>query len=61
MDNETKVQRRDRRGEIFENDLTEEDSASPPARDDGAHAEKLDPNVDSQEGDAFMKERYGKR
>ena len=60
MDNRNKLQRRDRDGEIFENDVTEEDAAPPPIREDAAHDLAADPGVDSQEADEFMRERYGK-
>ncbi len=55
-----KTQRRDRDGEIFENDLTEEDVAPGALRDDAAHDARPDPGVDSQAGDEFMKERFGR-
>ena len=57
MERETKTTRRDRDGEIFENNLTEEDLPPPPARDDAAHELKQDPGVDSQEADEFMLRR----
>jgi len=47
MDN----QRRDRDGEIFQNDLTTNETATPPAREDGSHDLQPDPNVDSEEAD----------
>jgi hypothetical protein len=48
---------RDRKGEIFQDDLGEDQStAFPPMRDDAAHGLNLDPDqVDSQEADEFMK------
>jgi hypothetical protein len=48
---------RDRKGEIFQDDLGEDQStAFPPMRDDAAHDLNLDPDqVDSQEADEFMK------
>lgn len=48
---------RDRDGEIFENDLTEENDPSPAAREGAAHDLESDPGVDSQAGDEFMSER----
>jgi hypothetical protein len=56
MDNTGKF-RRDRDGEIFENDLTEEDDASPAERDDASHTEITDPDTDSQAADEFMHDR----
>lgn len=52
-------QRRDRDGEIFENDLTEEDTASPAARDDADHVDGAKTDADDQTGDGFMREHYG--
>jgi len=52
-------QRRDRDGEIFENDLTEEDTASPAARDDADHVDGAKTDPDDQSGDEFMHEHYG--
>ncbi|MDQ2865077.1 MAG: hypothetical protein M3R51_02505 [Candidatus Eremiobacteraeota bacterium] len=53
-------ERRDRDGEIFQNDLTNNEQASPSARELGSHEQKLDPNIDSQEDDrdnpAFARE-----
>ncbi|HKU81318.1 MAG TPA: hypothetical protein VJP76_04035 [Candidatus Tumulicola sp.] len=48
---------RDRSGEIFENDLTEENEATPVERAEGAKAYRGDPDVDSQAGDDFMTSR----
>jgi hypothetical protein len=49
---------RDRDGEIFEDDLTENRDPSPQAREKAAHDRPLDPGgVNSQEGDEFMRER----
>ena len=48
---------RDRRGEIFEDDLTEERGATPEAREKGAHELHPDPDVDSQQADEFMRDR----
>lgn len=52
---------RDRRGEIFQDELTENQSMPRPARRDDAEATKrLDSEVDSQEGDQAMAEnRFG--
>ncbi len=47
MDN----QRRDRSGEIFQNDLTTNETATPPAREEASHDLQPDPNVDSAEAD----------
>jgi hypothetical protein len=52
---------RDRDGEIFQDDLGEDHTASPQARDDAAHDVRVDEEVDSQEADEFMKARYGNR
>jgi len=51
---------RDRKGEIFQDDLGEDHTASPPAREDAAHELDLQEDVDSEEADEFMKRRYGK-
>jgi len=48
---------RDRDGEIFENDLTEENEASPVEREEGAEDLQPDPGVDSQAADRFMTDR----
>jgi hypothetical protein len=52
---------RDRDGEIFQDDLTENESMPSPARREAAdEAEQLDPDVDSQEDDEAMAEnRFG--
>ncbi len=42
---------RDRKGEIFQNDLTNNEGDHPPAVEQASHRAKLDPNVDSQEAD----------
>jgi hypothetical protein len=42
---------RDRDGEIFENDVTNDDAAHPPAREQAAHHLRPDPGIDSQEAD----------
>jgi hypothetical protein len=48
---------KDRSGEIFEDDLTENQTKmGGPARDDAERDEKMDPNVDSQEDDRDMEE-----
>lgn len=52
---------RDRRGEIFQDELTENQSMPRPSRraDDESNLE-LDPQVDSEEGDRAMSEnRFG--
>lgn len=51
--------RRDRHGEIFENDLTEEDGASPVARDIADHVDGAKTDAVDQTGDEFMREHYG--
>lgn len=52
---------RDRRGEIFQDELTENQSMpSPSRREDFEESTKLDPQVDSQEADRAMAEdRFG--
>jgi hypothetical protein len=52
---------RDEAGEIFQDDLTENQSKlDGPERDDIERLEKMDPGVDSQEGDRAMEEnRFG--
>jgi hypothetical protein len=48
---------KDRAGEIFQDDLTENQSKPRgPRRDDAERDEKMDPGVDSQEDDRDMKE-----
>jgi hypothetical protein len=48
---------RDRDGEIFQDDLTENQSKPRgPKRDDTEHDEKMDPGVDSQEDDRDMEQ-----
>lgn len=44
--------KRDRTGEIFQDDLTDNEGATPAAIEQASHTDKLDPNVDSQEDDA---------
>lgn len=53
--------RRDRDGEIFQDDLTENESMPSPARrEDDDEDLQLDPNVDSQEDDETMADdRFG--
>ncbi len=51
---------RDRKGEIFQDDLGEDHTASPPLRDDAAHDVNVDEEVNSQEADDFMKRQFGK-
>lgn len=50
---------RDRDGEIFENDLTEESTATPAERDDADHVDGLKTDLDDQTGDKFMRDHYG--
>jgi hypothetical protein len=52
---------KDEAGEIFQDDLTENQSKlDGPERDDLEHDEEMDPGVDSQEGDRAMEEnRFG--
>lgn len=52
---------KDRSGEIFQDDLTENQSKPRgPQREDTERSEKMDPGVDSQEGDSAMEEnRFG--
>lgn len=52
---------RDRRGEIFQDELTENQSMpSPQRREDAEETKQLDPQVDSEEGDRAMAEdRFG--
>ncbi len=52
---------KDRDGEIFQDDLTENQSKPRgPRRDDAERDEKMDPGVDSQEDDRAMEEnRFG--
>lgn len=52
---------RDRHGEIFQDDLTENESMPRPSeREDVEETRRLDPNVDSQEDDETMAEdRFG--
>lgn len=48
---------RDRDGEIFENDLTEENDATPVEKEEGAEHYHGDPDTNSQAGDKFMTDR----
>lgn len=52
---------RDRRGEIFQDELTENESMPSPARREKANDSlQLDPNIDSQEDDETMADnRFG--
>jgi hypothetical protein len=52
---------KDRDGEIFQDDLTENQSKEGgPRRDDAARDKTMDPGVDSQEGDRAMEQnRFG--
>lgn len=43
--------KRDRDGEIFENDLTNDEGVHPPAREQAAHHLRPDPGINSQEDD----------
>ena len=52
---------RDRAGEIFQDELTENAGPSPAAREEAAHHLTLDPSIDSQEADAFMIEHFAPR
>jgi hypothetical protein len=45
---------RDRDGEPFQNDFTDNRGPSGPEQEENAEQEVLDPDVDSQEGDVFM-------
>jgi hypothetical protein len=47
---------RDRSGEIFEDDLTENDLPPGAVRDDAQATLRLDPDIDSQEADRAMAE-----
>ena len=53
---------RDRRGEIFQDELTENQSMPrPPQREDIEASRQLDSQVDSEEGDRAMAEdRFGR-
>lgn len=52
---------RDRAGEIFEDDLTEETLPSPVVQEEADHDEDIKKtDMDDQTGDAFMREHYGK-
>lgn len=44
--------KRDRDGEIFQDDLTDNEGMHPPAREQAAHHLKPDPGINSQEADA---------
>jgi hypothetical protein len=49
---------RDRDGEPFEDDFTENRGPSGPEQEENAEREVLDPDTDSQEGDRFMKRAW---
>jgi hypothetical protein len=49
---------RDRDGEPFEDDFTENRGPGGPEREDNAEHESLDPDVDSQAGDNFMENAF---
>jgi hypothetical protein len=51
---------RDRKGEIFQDDLGEDHTAFPDRREDAAHEVNMDEEVNSQEADEFMKRQFGK-
>jgi len=53
---------RDRRGEIFQDELTENQSTpKPPRRDDAEQQKNYDPDVDSEEADeAMAQDRFGR-
>ncbi|HKU67422.1 MAG TPA: hypothetical protein VJP85_06590 [Candidatus Baltobacteraceae bacterium] len=57
---EDKLQR-DRRGEIYQDELTENESMPrPPQRDDAESTKRYDTDIDSQEDDESMAEnRFG--
>jgi hypothetical protein len=57
MERETSRFARDRDGEIFQSDLTEEDLPDPAEREQADHELQSDPDVDSQAGDEFMRKR----
>jgi hypothetical protein len=57
MERETSRFARDRDGEIFHSDLTEEDLPDPAEREQADHELQSDPDVDSQAGDEFMRKR----
>lgn len=50
---------RDRDGEIFENDLTEENLPSPVVQEESDHDKELKTDLDDQSGDAFMHDHFG--
>lgn len=51
--------RRDRDGEPFENDLTDNEGATPAMREAADHDEELPTEPEDQSGDEFMREHYG--
>ena len=48
--------KRDRDGEIFQDDLTTNEQATPRQREEASHDLHLDPNVNSQDDDATNEE-----
>jgi hypothetical protein len=56
MDKDEKNFPRDRDGEIFENDLTDENDPSPEKREEASHNAESDPDTDSQAADEFMRD-----
>ncbi len=48
--------KRDRKGEIFQDDLTENEGAHPPAREEAVHHLRPDPDINSQEADEKNRE-----
>jgi hypothetical protein len=57
MERETGRFARDRDGEIFQGDLTEEDLPDPAKREEADHELQSDPDVDSEAADEFMRKR----
>jgi hypothetical protein len=55
MERETDRFARDRDGEIFQSDLTEEDLPDPAKREEEDHELQMDPDIDSEAGDDFMR------
>ena len=43
--------KRDRDGEPFEDDMTEDEGATPPTREQASHQLRPDPDINSQEAD----------
>ncbi len=48
--------RRDRKGEIFQNNMTENEGAYPPAREEASHRLRPDGDINSQEADEMNRE-----